>query len=321
MVRDPAISTMKRALILYNPASGQRHQEREMRVEKAVQVLRASGVEAEATPTLSASSAPDQVRKAIAAGFDTVIAGGGDGTINDILQGVVGTSLIFGVLPLGTANALANDLGLPRDSEACARQLLEYQPRRVPAGVIRTGDSGDLTRYFTVMAGVGADARLIYVMSAELKQRWGLLAYFIHGGAEYLRYHYAPFQAEIRIGNDTRVSTVTQVLAVRLENLGFPLRRLAHGAHIGNTRLRVMLFHRAIRITYGVLLSLAVVGLRTSVPGIEVLDADEVRCTPLPGAAPDRRIYAETDGELAGTMPASLAIERDAFTLLMPPSS
>ena len=187
-------------------------------------------------------------------GTKLIIACGGDGTIHDVLQGLAGSPQIaMGVLPLGTANALANDLQLPRNPEEAARRLLTYSPKTIAAGKIecQTGDYRE-ERYFTVMAGVGPDAELIYRLTTGMKQRFGVTAYVAQAAWLYLRYHYAPFQAQYRDlkTGELRTETVAQVMAVRIDDFGGPLRRLARGAKLENNCLRLILFKRAIRLTY-----------------------------------------------------------------------
>src|SRR6516165_2873547 len=99
---------MRKAILFYNPLSGRRRGRRVADVEAALSVLHKAGVEASIAPTRAASEAAEQTREAIAHGCDTVIACGGDGTIHDVLQGVVGTQAALAIVPLGTANSLAH---------------------------------------------------------------------------------------------------------------------------------------------------------------------------------------------------------------------
>ena len=85
-------------------------------------MLRRGGVEAAAEPTQSQADAGEQARQAIAGGCDTVIACGGDGTAHDVLQGMVGSDAALGIIPLGTANALAHDLRLPLSPAGAAQR-------------------------------------------------------------------------------------------------------------------------------------------------------------------------------------------------------
>ena len=311
---------MRRALLLYNPESGLKSAKRVMQIERAAATLRAAGVQTEMEPTRGPKMAGQQARAAMTYGFDTLIACGGDGTIHDILQGLAGAPQIaMGVLPLGTANALANDLGIPREPEEAAKQLLSYRPKRIAAGKIesQTGDYRE-ERYFTVMSGVGPDAELIYRLSAGMKQRFGLAAYMVQAAWLYVRYHYAPFQVQYRDlqTGEPRTEAVAQVMAVRIDDFGGPLRRLARGAKLENNYLRLILFKKAIRITYPAYLFNALAGLEYLVPGVQLVDAHEVICRALPEGS-SRNIYSEADGELLGGLPVRISIVPDAFTLLM----
>src|ERR1700736_1413510 len=104
---------MRKAALFYNPLSGRRRERRLADVRAAWAVLHQAGVEAIAEPTRGQADAGEQARRAIADGCDTVFACGGDGTAHDVLQGLVGSQTALGIIPLGTANALAHDLGLP----------------------------------------------------------------------------------------------------------------------------------------------------------------------------------------------------------------
>ncbi|HET9741104.1 MAG TPA: acylglycerol kinase family protein, partial [Terriglobales bacterium] len=119
---------MRKAALFYNPHSGRRRKQRVQDVEAAVSVLRSAGVELEVSPTRAAADAGAQARVAIRDGFDTIIACGGDGTVHDVLQGIVNRDAALGIIPLGTANALAHDLRLPLSPERAARALLTATP-------------------------------------------------------------------------------------------------------------------------------------------------------------------------------------------------
>src|SRR5262249_6038374 len=123
---------MKKAVLIYNPASGRKRARRAEQIARAAEILRAADVEAETCPTTGAGSAIDQARQAVAGGADTVIACGGDGTVNEVLNGLMRAgghaASNLGVIPLGSGNLLATDLCLPKETEAAARVLLTYPP-------------------------------------------------------------------------------------------------------------------------------------------------------------------------------------------------
>lgn len=312
---------MRKALLIYNPFSGFRRHRRQEQVEAAVQELRRAGVEAESVQSRAPSAAGEQAREAIASGYDTVFACGGDGTVHDVLQGMVGQQqAALGVVPLGTANALAADLKIPHDPVVAIQRQLTYKPRTIAAGVIEhcRDNSPKLQRYFTVMAGVGPDALLVYTLSAEAKARFGVAAYVANAFWEYLRYRHAPFSVSISdaAGKNETIESA-QIMAVRIHNFGGPLKKFARGADLTRNDLRVVVFRGGVRIAYPLYLAAALFGLPMRIPGVELVDAAGIVCRPLPGRE-DRRIYSEADGECLWRLPVRLSIVPNAFKLLMP---
>src|SRR2546421_7543351 len=190
---------MRKAALLYNPLSGRRRERRVKDVKAALAVLQEAGVEGTAEPTLGRAAAGDQAREAIAQGCDTILACGGDGTVNDVLQGVVGTVAALGVIPLGTANALAHDLRLPFSAAASAHAALVGQRRRVAVGRVdyQKFDGGSDSRYFTVAAGIGVDAHLFYKLNMLLKGHLGMAAYYFQATRLWLTHRMQNFAVEI----------------------------------------------------------------------------------------------------------------------------
>lgn len=135
-----------------------------------------------------------------AGGIDRIVIGGGDGTLNGAIPGLLEAGLPFGILPLGTANDLARSLGIPLELEAAARVIAEEAPRVVDLGEVNGH------RYFNV-ASVGFSAELAGELKAEAKQRWGKLGYGI--AAFGLLRRARPFTATlIHDGRTDRVKTI-----------------------------------------------------------------------------------------------------------------
>jgi diacylglycerol kinase (ATP) len=314
---------MQRALLIYNPVAGFRRQHRLRQVEAAAAELRRANVEVEIAESRGPALAGSQARDAIDAGVDTVIACGGDGTIHDVLQGMIGhTKAVLGVVPLGTANALANDLKIPRDPAQAIRRQLGYVPTTIAAGVIESCGSEvpKLRRYFTVMSGVGPDALLVYSLSAKAKERWGVSAYVANAFWEYITYRHAPFELEITAVEGRRTTLASaQVMAVRIADFGGPLKRFARGAKLTSDQLRAVVFRGGVRLSYPAYLLAALFGISPPIPGVELVDAQEIVCRALPGRE-DRRIYCEADGECLWKLPVRISMLPAAFSLLMPPS-
>jgi diacylglycerol kinase (ATP) len=312
---------MQKALLIYNPFSGFRRHQRVHQVEAAAAELRRAGIQSEILPSLGPSQAGAQAKEAVESGFDTVFACGGDGTIHDVLQGMVGqTHATLGIVPLGTANALAADLQIPRHPVSAIQRQLQYRPRTIAAGVIEScnDEHPKRRRYFTVMAGVGPDALLVYSLSAEAKARWGVAAYVANALWEYLTYQHAPYEMSIiDAGGRQRTLMTAQVMAVRIHNFGGPLQQFAKGADLSRNDLRIVVFRGGVRISYPAYLLAALFGLEVTIPGVELVDATEIVCRAIPGEE-DRKVYCEADGECLWRLPVRLSITPNAFSLLMP---
>ncbi len=282
------------------------------------------------TATRAAGSAGEQAHEAIVKGYDAVFACGGDGTVNEVLQGMVGSQAALGVIPLGTANALAADLRIPRDPAAAARAAPSARQVRVAVGQLSSTDqNGDThSRFFIVTAGVGADAHLVYTMSAAFKQRYGYAGYFAYACRTWATHPFPPFEVEFtQPGGEIRREIVSQLLAARITEFGGLMRRLVSGAALNRNVLRLALFKTPDRLRYLQYMTNVWLGRQTAVRDVELADAISVDCRPLRepcqearwrGRDFSRRIYTEADGELTGMLPASIKIVPDAVTLLVP---
>jgi diacylglycerol kinase (ATP) len=311
---------MKKAVLIYNPASGQKRARRAEKIARATEVLCAAGVEAEACATTSAGSAIQQAQQAVAAGADTVIACGGDGTVNEVLNGLMllgGAAATLGVIPLGSGNLLATDLRLPRDPEAAARALLAYQPRELHPGVISYETKhGPEKRWLIVAAGVGADAELMYQTPVAVKERYGIYAYFLGMARMTFSHRFPMFQVEwLSDGGARRSETVAMVLSTRANKFPGLLRRVRLGGALARNDYRLMIF-RTNKVRHFLNFFASVVsGWNWKVPQVELAYTTWFRCTPLESAA---AIHSEADGELLGTLPVEVAIDPSTFKLLMP---
>jgi diacylglycerol kinase (ATP) len=311
---------MRKAILLYNPHSG-RGRHRLSDVEAALAVLRSAGVEASAAPTRAPSDATGQTRQAIADGCDTVFACGGDGTVHEVLQGLVGSQAALAIIPLGTANSLAHDLRLPLSPADAAQAALAAKPRRIAVGRVEYLDftGKQAARYFTVTVGIGVDAHLFYKLNPAAKQRFGMAAYCAKATRLWLTHKMEDFAVEIADAGQSRHVEVSQLLAVRIRDFGGILRQLAPGASLDRDDLRLVLFQTHSRLAYLRYILRGLFGTNWRVPGIELVYSAGAACRDVGSATGKKsRIFVEADGELLGTLPADVSMVRDAVTLLAP---
>jgi diacylglycerol kinase family enzyme len=273
---------MRKAALLYNARSGGGRRQRDADLKRILNVLGDAGVEATLVRTQSSVDAAEQARRAIVNGCDTVFACGGDGTVHDVLQGMVGSQAALGVIPMGTANSLAHDLGLPRDPAKAVRAALHAEPQRIALGRVKVhGPLGSpVTRYFTVAVGIGVDAHLFYKLHAGTKQRLGMGAYYYKAWHLWCTHCMENFDVELSIAEGDKAfhSGVTEMLAVRIRNFGGILRELAPGAALERDDLRVVTCHTASRFSYLLYVIRGLLRANWSVRGVELAFAKTVRC-------------------------------------------
>ena len=127
-------------------------------VERVLRALSRGGHQVTVKPTPGPSAATGLARDSIAAGADLIAVLGGDGTINEVAEGLIGSRIPLGIFPGGTANVLASELGLAGKPEHVAKRLAEFEPRRITVGRVQCAAANP--RHFLAMAGVGLDARV-----------------------------------------------------------------------------------------------------------------------------------------------------------------
>ncbi len=160
----------RRALLVQNPVAGQR---RAPFFEALRQALAREGVHVTLERTGARGDAERLARAGALSGtFDVVIAAGGDGTVNEVVNGLAGHGVPLAIAPLGTANVTAREIGLPRQPEAIARVIATGATRRVHLGLVEG-------RLFSAMTGAGFDALVAHGVSLRLKKALGRAAYVI----------------------------------------------------------------------------------------------------------------------------------------------
>jgi diacylglycerol kinase (ATP) len=313
---------MRKAALLYNPDSGG-SKKRQRELQSAVEIMRAGGVDAELVATDSKEHAAEEAKRAIASGCDTIFACGGDGTVHNAIQNLANTPVALGILPIGTANALAHDLRWPFRIAAAAEAALHAKARRVTLGRVscRNMQGTPITSYFVVAAGIGVDAHLFYKLHSGVKQRLGMSAYYAKAWHMWFSYPMTRFRMEYLQTSTSapKAANVTELLAVRIRNFGGVLRELAPGASLDRDDMRLVFCHTASRLAYLSYVTAGLLRLAWPIPGIELAFGVKASCDYV-GTETGRRdkIYVEADGELLGTLPAEITVVPDALTLLAP---
>jgi len=303
--QDVAIRTYRNAVFIYNPVAGGPSGKHADRISRAVATLRQAGHRIEIAPTGKPGDATRIAREAVRRGADLVLVAGGDGTLNEAINGVAGSEAPVGMLPTGTANVLGCELRLGGFERAVA-SVGAWIPRRVALGSLRA--AGLPPRYFLLMAGAGLDAHIANNVNRSLKRRSGKFSYWVSGAREFTR----------RLGQfDARAGDVARrcgfALASRVRNYGGTLE-IARTASLASDEFEVVLFEGANPPRYLKYLAGAVTGALRTMKGITIVKARRLELL----APDDPPVYVQVDGEVAGRLPAMVEIVPDALTLLVP---
>lgn len=247
-------------------------------------------------------------RALIDAGADVILVAGGDGTINETLNGMVGSEVPLGVLPAGTANVLGHELGLGKSMERTAERLGECERQRVALGVFRP--AGSRPRHFLMMAGVGLDARVVVEVDPELKRRIGKFAYWVAA----LRLT-GKRLAEFDVRSDAVTRRCGFALAARVRNYGGDLE-IARGASLLSPDFEVVLMEGVTASRYLKYFAGVAVKRLKGMRGTVIMRARSLELR-APGGGP---VSVQVDGEFAGHLPAMIEIVPSALTLLVPPA-
>lgn len=286
-----------RALVLINPGArraGEGHAEPVARLE-------ALGMRTVVEQVGEPEQIPDQVRRHRHQ-VDLVIVGGGDGTLHLALQGLVGTGLPLGVLPLGTANNLARTLGVPADPLEACDIIAQGHRRRIDLGEVNG-------RYFFTAASIGLSVRITEEVSSESKRRWGPVAYVFT--AIRLARRTRPFHARIIWDGGSRDARTMQIVVGNGRYYGNALP-VVEDAAIDDARLDLY----SLEVRHWWQLAAVAPSLRSGRQGskdaVEVLHAREFEIH-------TRRPRGITvDGELCGTTPARCRVLPGALEVYAP---
>ena len=301
---DKASSQYRDAVVIYNPYAGRLVRGQRL-LQRTIDLLKSQGTRARLVPTTGPNTASSIARTCIEEDADLIVAAGGDGTINEIMNGMVHSNVPLAILPGGTANVLAHELRMHRSFEAAAARVPELIPTRISVGLMR---GKQYRRHFMMMAGVGLDAQIVNDLDLDLKAAAGKLAYYASGIRQVFR-PLPQFDARV-LGHRRRVGFA---LASRVRNYGGDLE-IARGASLLRPDFQVLLFEGANSPGYLRYMAGVVFGYTERQRGCLAMHADSMDCDePSTGG-----VHTQIDGELGCDLPVTIEMAPEALTLLVP---
>lgn len=301
-----------RALLIYNTASGRRRGERLAEVEAASIVLKQDGINCELAPTTGRGSATELARQAVVDARQLVIVCGGDGTINEVVNGLAGSQVPMALLPAGTANILAKELGIPWDIAAAAGMIAGSELQRIALGLVASdGDSTTpgWSRYFLSVGGAGPDGAMVHALETMAGSKSGIIDYWLEGVRQLVKYRFP----EMRITCAGRDLKATLIVVGRTQNYGGPFC-ITQEANLLEDCFEIVAVSTRNRLRYLACLPALWLGKLRQMPDIHHWKTTEVLCEP----AGSEEVFAQVDGEPIGKLPLRFSIVSDALTLLVP---
>ena len=296
------------ATFIYNPVSG-RGSAGSLIQEVRKSLLRSIG-DVRLAPTEGPNHASALACEAAAAGIDLIVVHGGDGTVNEAVQGIVGSeAAALLVLPGGTANVLVKEVGLPTDPVAAASSLPSLVARTVQLGQVEFATG--LRRYFLVMCGAGLDAEIAARTSPRLKNWLGMGAFWLTGANQTMcRFPQLLVACDGGI-NAGGISSLVVISKSRLYGGGLIF---TPRANILANRFQVARFAGTNRFAYCGYLLAGACGVTATWPGIRHEECTKLNLHPRQGST----VRLQVDGEVAGELPATVSVSSKTLNLLLP---
>jgi diacylglycerol kinase (ATP) len=304
---------LRNALLIHNPNAGNGGSGRRRMLDEARRIFSFAGIEAELTETRGPGDATEMAHRASADGRQLVIACGGDGTLNEVVNGLAtqqnGHRVPLALLPGGTANVLAKELDLPWDIPSAAEKLVHGDIKEIALGLATPLEEPHKKRYFLSVAGSGPDGMIVYAIDLDLKARVGIMAYWWQGAYEVFRYKFPHF----RVVSAGQKLDASLLVVGRTKNYGGPFK-ITTGADLYEDQFELMALTTQSGFRYlSYLPSLWFDKLRGT-DGVHFWKSDTVVCEPL-DANP---VYAQIDGEPLARLPVEFKIIPRALKLLVP---
>ena len=294
----------RKAILISNPKTG-RYVSKRKSVQELVSDLNSRGVAVELKLTAGPGDAAELAAQAARNGTTDVIVAGGDGTINEAIQGMVGTKARLGILPRGTANVLARELGLPMNAEEAIEIAAQGKTRRIHFGVA-IDETTNTRRHFVLMAGIGLDASVVTRVQPSLKKRIGKGAFWVSGLSHLATWNPRPFTLEIE---GTSYSATFAAIG-NAARYGGDLM-ITPRARLDEPLFEICIIDTFSRFRYLHLLSYAMrEGMPHDKKGVRFMKSAVVRAL---GNAP-----VQVDGEVIGHLPMRFEISPHSLEVIVP---
>ena len=294
---NPPAHAQRRVLVIHNPTAGWR---RRRKFERILSALIKEGVDVDVRPTTKRGDAEMYAREADAGKLDAIAVAGGDGTVNEVVNGLGDKPLPLAVIPLGPANVLAHEIGLGGTPAEIAKTIAHGKPQPISVGVVNG-------RRFVMMAGFGFDAHVVAQVRPAVKKLLGKAAYVLSTLRTLALFSFPQYRVTV----DGETFEVASAVIANGHFYGGTFV-CAPDARLQDPSLHVVLFMKpgvCRTVRYAVWLAL---GRLTRLPDVKIVPATDI--------AVERVDHdpVQGDGDILAKLPARITLAPAALALLMP---
>lgn len=296
---------MEKVKIIYNPNAGRRILQKN--IPRIKEVLKeAYGKVVDVTATNGKLHAQQLAFQSCKEGYDTIITVGGDGTINEVVNGIMESTApcSLAIYPAGTVNDFGSYMKIPKNIEEFIHMLVNNKSVKVDVGVANN-------RYFLNVAAAGLLTDVPYRVSSEFKTVLGRFAYYIEGIKEFPRQIFKPIKIEIKIGEKREEKDILFLLLANSPTVG-GFKYIAPQAKINDGLFDLLLVEKSQFIDVATIFFGALKGSHIYHPNLKYIQVNEftVDCK--------ENVRLDLDGELGGEFPMHFSVEKEALSVIVP---
>lgn len=288
-------------IAISNPISGNK----DLKVIKEELMRRFSSYDFKIWETLKPAHAIELAKKAVKEGADIVVAVGGDGTAIEVISGIIGSNAKLAIIPCGTGNMLAANLGIPTGLSKAIDIILDDHTNKIDVGKING-------RYFAFMAGCGFDAKIIQETSREKKRKLGLLAYFIEGFKHAFGSPYAHFKIKLNNNNYIKVKALTVLIANSANIMGNIFSLAPHASFCDGLLDLIIISPKNTSDYIPIMWDILTKRALNQTNKIKHYQVKELEIESIPS------LLIQADGDIIGMTPAKVQIIPEAVEVLLP---
>lgn len=292
---------MIKTKLIYDPISGGGIGEEY--INDVIEKLRNNKVDIDLHSTKKVGDAKEVARGIKESEFDVLAIMGGDGTINEVINGLLSTNIPIAIIPSGIANVFANEVGISKNPLKACEAIYEGSLYGVDLGKINDG-------YFLSLASIGFDSYVLKNTPLSLKRKYGKLAYMYTGIKTIFSYKPSPIYVKIEGIKEDKICYFMVIGNVSI--YGEPYVKMTHKASVTDGLLDVCLFKKKNPINYFRYFLGAILRLHTQFPDVEYFQTEKLH------VESEKTLMVEVDGDVWGELPTTFSILKNRLKILLP---